>query len=89
MQDRPIQSRDWQSYEIVGRVADDATRIVFGCFLYGMGQVWVDGFQLFTKREDGGWNTIQIQNAGFEIEAGGRPKMWFANSPGIRIQSRE
>ncbi len=86
MQDRPIQSRDWQSYEIVGRVADDATRIVFGCFLYGMGQVWVDGFQLFTKREDGGWNTIQIQNAGFEVEAGGRPKMWFANSPGYEYK---
>ncbi len=82
MHDRPIKSRQWQSYEIVGTVADDATRIVFGCFLSGIGQVWVDGFQLSAKNEDGGWQTIQIKNPGFEEEADDKPKMWFANSPG-------
>ncbi len=83
MYDRPIKSHQWQSYEIVGTVADDATRIVFGCFLKGIGQVWVDGFQLFAKNEDGGWQTIQIKNPGFEEEADDKPKMWWlANTPG-------
>ena len=82
MNDRPIKSHEWQSYEIVGTVADDATKIFFGCFLNGMGQVWVDGFQLFAKNEGGGWETVQIKNPGFEEEADDKPKMWSANSPG-------
>lgn len=82
MNDRPIKSHEWRSYEIVGTVADDATKIFFGCFLNGMGQVWVDGFQLFAKNEGGGWETVQIKNPGFEEEADDKPKMWSANSPG-------
>jgi hypothetical protein len=82
MNDRPIKSSDWQSYEIVGTVADDATKIVFGCFLKGMGQVWLDGFQLFAKNKAHGWETVQIKNPGFEEDINTRPKGWFANSPG-------
>ena len=82
MNDRPIQSHEWQSYEIVGTVANDATTISFGCFLKGLGQVWVDRFQLYAKSEDGDWETIQIKNPDFEEEADDKPKMWSAKSPG-------
>ncbi|MCP4258895.1 MAG: peptidase S41 [Planctomycetes bacterium] len=82
MNDRPIKSNDWQLHEIVGTVTDDATKIVFGCFLNGMGQVWVDKFQLFAKNKARGWETVQIKNPGFEEDTDKRPKIWFANSPG-------
>ncbi len=82
MNERPIKSQEWQLYEIFGTVSDDATRIVFGCFLNGKGQVWVDGFQLFTKNKDRSWEPIRIKNPGFEEETAGKPKKWFANSPG-------
>ena len=82
MNDRPIKSNEWQEYEIIGTVADDATKIFFGCFLQNMGQVWVDEFKLFAQNDEGDWETIQINNPGFEQETNGKPKMWWATSPG-------
>ena len=83
MNDRPIQSHEWQSYEIVGTVANDATTISFGCFLKGLGQVWVDRFQLYAKSEDGDWETIQIKNPDFEEEADDKPKCGRQKAPDI------
>ncbi|MBL7129538.1 MAG: peptidase S41, partial [Ignavibacteria bacterium] len=82
MNDRPIIINEWKEYEIVGNVADDAEYIVFGCFLKGLGQVWVDGFQLSYKDSNGDWQPIPIENPGFEEEHLGKPKMWSAESPG-------
>lgn len=82
MNDRPIKYHQWESYEIVGTVADDATKIFFGCFLNGMGQVWIDGFQLFATNEGGIWETIEIKNPGFEEEGNGKLQTWSAKSPG-------
>lgn len=46
MLDRPIQNPSWQSYDIVGEVADDAKAILFGAFLRGTGAMWVDDLSL-------------------------------------------
>lgn len=46
MGDRPITSEAWQSYEIVGDVAPDAERIVFGLLLGGPGTAWMDSASL-------------------------------------------
>lgn len=42
MQDRPIQSSDWKTYEIVGDVAEDAQSIVLGVLTLGPCVVLVD-----------------------------------------------
>ncbi|WGM39233.1 S41 family peptidase [Caulobacter sp. NIBR1757] len=42
MADRPITSEIWQVYEIVGVVAPDAERIVFGALEGGPGTLWMD-----------------------------------------------
>lgn len=42
MQDRPIKKGEWQYYEIVGDVADDAKTIAIGLLLIGQGKVWLD-----------------------------------------------
>jgi hypothetical protein len=82
MRDRPIKSDEWSEYEIAGDVADDAIRIVFGCFLKGMGQLWTDEFNLQVEQTDGEWRPIPINNPGFELEDNGKPAMWEADSPG-------
>ena len=42
MNDRPIRSKDWQRFEIVGDIARDAERINFGLMLMGRGKAWLD-----------------------------------------------
>jgi C-terminal processing protease CtpA/Prc len=86
MHDRPIKSNEWHEYEIAGDVADDAIRIVFGCFLNGMGQIWIDDFKLLFKEANGDWKTIQIENPGFETETNGKPAMWSTPSQGYTYQ---
>ncbi|HSK18085.1 MAG TPA: S41 family peptidase [Longimicrobiales bacterium] len=46
MQDRPIRGANWQRYEIVGDVAEDATHLVFGLLLQGNGSAWLDAMSL-------------------------------------------
>jgi predicted esterase len=42
MHDRPIRSKEWKHYEIVGDVAEDAVSICLGMILVGDGKAWLD-----------------------------------------------
>ena len=42
MEDRPITSAEWRRYEIVADVPQAAARILFGAYLNGVGQAWLD-----------------------------------------------
>jgi uncharacterized membrane protein YphA (DoxX/SURF4 family) len=42
MQDRPIDSDDWEHFDVVLDVAEDATRINIGMFVIGSGKAWLD-----------------------------------------------
>ena len=42
MDDRPIVSKEWSYYEIVADVPQEAARILFGVYLVGAGNAWVD-----------------------------------------------
>ena len=42
MDDRPIRAEEWQRYEIVGDIADDAEKIALGMMLIGGGTAWFD-----------------------------------------------
>jgi C-terminal processing protease CtpA/Prc len=66
MADRPITAGEWQTYEIVGDVAEDAARVVFGAIFRGEGRMWIDDVQLQRKDEGGTWVSVEVQNAGFE-----------------------
>ncbi|MBG7613754.1 hypothetical protein IWC96_00480 [Brevundimonas sp. BAL450] len=46
MSDRAIRSADWAVYEIVGPVAEDATRLTVGLLLSGVGTAWIDAASL-------------------------------------------
>ena len=52
MQDRPIKgTSDWQSYDVVLDVPQEATGIAFGVLLSSSGTVWLDGlkFEIVSK----------------------------------------
>ena len=46
MNDRPIRSKDWQQFEIVGDIAADAEQINFGLLLTGGGKAWLDSVSI-------------------------------------------
>ncbi len=72
MDNRPIQSTQWNYYEITGKVDTDAIRIALGCFLSGPGKLWVDDFQLYVKENDA-WKPATIKNPDFEADKEGAP----------------
>ncbi len=51
MADRPITSKEWKHYEIIGDIADDAESIVFGMMLIGNGSAALDdvSFEIVDK----------------------------------------
>lgn len=85
MDDRPIKSNQWNYYEIIGTVAKDAERVLFGCFLRGGGQLWADDFQIYVREAEGSgqWTPVTIKNPGFEEDTDGEaPKEWTAKGAG-------
>jgi len=67
--DPPITSEEWQTYELVGVVDNDAARITIGCFLQGAGELWVDDVELLEGNDDDTWRSAPIKNGGFQESA--------------------
>jgi len=88
MDNRPIKSNQWNYYEIIGTVDQDAREVVFGCFLRGGGQLWADDFQMYTRENNSSdqsdqWKPVNIKNPDFETDTKGEaPKEWSAGSDG-------
>jgi len=74
-EDHSIRYDRWEYYEKKVLVADDATEIWFGCFLPGSGELYVDDFQVFVKKDGQGeeWEAVPIKNPGFEGDKEGDP----------------
>ena len=66
MSDRPIRARNWRQYEILGPVADDASRVFFGTMLLGKGHLYVDQVELAYEDADGTWQDIPLANHSFD-----------------------
>ena len=83
---RPVTSAEWQDVEIVGDVAHDASWIVFGGFLIGRGEVWIDDVGLWVDSDVDEWTPIEITNPAFDDgESGGPPEGWKADTPGYEF----
>ena len=61
MQDRPIKKREWDTYEIKGKIDPDAASIVFGIMLSGKGEVAFDDLSLQVK-EGNEWKELYAEN---------------------------
>jgi len=78
MDTHPVLGTTWEPGEIIGTVDADATRIVFGTFMGGVGTTWYDDIELAVQEPDGTWKTIAIKDPGFE--SGNLLSGW---SPGV------
>lgn len=85
MDSRPVKKEDWAVYEITGTVDSDATLIVFGLLLKGIGKVWVDDFTMEVENQ-GKWTVVPIKNASFEELDGNNPKDWYTGAPGYKYE---
>jgi hypothetical protein len=53
MGDRPIKGNtDWKQYSVVVDIPESSSEIVFGCFLFGTGQVWFDDVTIESVSRD-------------------------------------
>jgi len=66
MRNQPISSTEWSEHEIAGRIDEDAGEIIVGGRLYGAGVAWFDEFHLSVRDEGGEWETLPVENSGFE-----------------------
>jgi C-terminal processing protease CtpA/Prc len=77
MMDRPIVDAEWRAYAIVGSVAPDAQRIVFGGLLAGAGEASFDAFRMQVRRSDAEpWQDVALANPGFEEGSEGQLPGW-------------
>jgi hypothetical protein len=74
MGQRPITSEQWQHYEIVADVADDADRLSVGMMFSGRGQAWIDDASLETVGPEVVVTARSPQGAGGSIAAQGDVK---------------
>ena len=63
MQDRPIMAGDWQHYEIVGDIADDAERIVLGFLGFGNCIALIDDVSLEVVERSVNQTGISVQQS--------------------------
>jgi hypothetical protein len=66
--DHPVVSPTWRSGEVSGPVPADATRLVFGVLMAGVGTSWYDDLELAVQSADGSWKPIEIRDPGFESD---------------------
>jgi hypothetical protein len=64
MANRPIDSEEWDEYEIQGEVAPDADTIQIGISLYGSGRVWIAEVE---------FGAVAAQTAGPAVDAAREP----------------
>lgn len=68
MFNRPVISSTWTPAEIIGPVADDATKIVFGQLMAAGGISWYDDLEFSFETPNKDWIPIEIKNGDFERE---------------------
>jgi len=79
---RPIASIEWSDHEIVGKIDQDASEIILGGRLHGAGAAWFDEFHLSLRDEEGEWETLPLENPGFEeTSTSNSPPGWRTLSP--------
>jgi len=91
MRDRPITEPSWETYQITGTVAEDATRIVLGGFLSGRGTAQFDSFRLQVRDSSGtAWTDLSLENAGFEAGAAGEsPTGWRGRPDSYAFRTKQ
>jgi len=66
MGDRPITSKEWESYAVEGIIDSKSAKLNFGVICYNNGKFYFDKFELFIEDDNGEYQPIKIENPSFE-----------------------
>ena len=69
MYDRPIKSKEWQSYTVEGTIDENSKTLNFGGVCEANGKFYFDKFQLFIENAKGVFEPVTILNSSFETLA--------------------
>ncbi|KAF2515394.1 DUF664 domain-containing protein [Flavobacterium zhairuonense] len=67
MNDRPIKSKEWQSYTVEGTIDENSQTLVLGGVSSYNGKFYFDKFQLFIENAKGVFEPVTILNSSFEM----------------------
>lgn len=88
MDSRPIKLNAWTEYEIIGKVSADASKIIYGAYLSGAGDMWIDELRLYFE-ENGDWVEIPTEDADFENPDFKKNPTWSVNNEKYRYEQTD
>ncbi|WP_394775547.1 DUF664 domain-containing protein [Flavobacterium sp.] len=91
MHDRPIKSKEWQSYTIEGTIDENSKTLVFGGVCELNGKFYFDKFQLFIENAKGVFEPVTILNSSFETPSTNTdiPKWSLGNAKQKNVKVKE
>ncbi|TCN61328.1 DUF664 domain-containing protein [Flavobacterium circumlabens] len=91
MGDRPIKSKDWQSYTVEGTIDENSKTLTFGGLSSYNGKFYFDKFQLFIENAKGVFEPVTLLNSGFEtpVNNGDIPKWNLGTSKAKLVKVKE
>ncbi|RUT69677.1 DUF664 domain-containing protein [Flavobacterium cupreum] len=91
MGERPIKSKDWQSYTVEGIIDENSKSLTFGGLSSFNGKFYFDKFQLFIENAKGVFEPVTILNSGFEtpVNNGDIPKWNLGTSKAKLVKVKE
>jgi C-terminal processing protease CtpA/Prc len=88
MNNRPITSHEWKTYEINGTIDSDAENLTFGCFLKRTGKLQLDNLSV-SIREGDVWKTVYANSFESDKSEVAPESVRFGNPPGYNATVTE
>jgi hypothetical protein len=91
MSDRPVKSKEWNSYTVEGTIDANSKSLSFGGLCLYNGKFYFDKFELWIENSTGVYEPIAILNSSFEtpVKDGDIPKWSFGISKDAIVKTKE
>lgn len=91
MRDRPVKSKEWQSYTVEGTIDQNSKSLSFGGLCLYNGKFYFDKFELLFENEKGVFEPVTILNSSFEtpLNNGDIPKWDLGISKDAIVKVKE
>lgn len=91
MSDRPVKSKEWQSYTVEGTIDANSKSLSFGGLCLYNGKFYFDKFELLIENDKGIFEPLAVLNSSFEtpIKDGDIPKWSFGISKDAVVKVKE
>lgn len=91
MQDRPVKSKEWNSYTVEGTIDANSKSLVFGGICVNNGKFYFDKFELWIENDKGVLEPLTVLNSSFEtpLKNGEIPKWNFGTSKDAIVKVKE